>query len=146
MNNVKGNVKLWGATLAFAIFLMSVAVGQCGCGGEKETPPCAQPNTPKAPTVTKPTVAGADLTPKGVTASKTESGSDPMRATDGDITTAWAAGEVAPQWIQLDLGEPASISAVLLDTNQTPDGPTTHQIYGGSSADNLKLLGTLDGN
>ena len=51
-----------------------------------------------------------------------------------------------PQWIQLDLGEPTTVSGVLLDVGQTPDGPTIHQIYGGPTPENLKLLDTLNGN
>jgi hypothetical protein len=50
-----------------------------------------------------------------------------------------------PGWIQLDLGQPATISKVRLYTEQYPPGPTTHQILGGLTPDNLAPLGTLDG-
>src|SRR2546426_7102453 len=95
------------------------------------------PNTPKIndlrsqPPV-KPSIAGTKLVPKAVTASNSNPGGEPKLALDGDETSAWSAGDVGPpQWIQLDLGEPTTVSGVLLDVGQTPDGPTIHQIYGG---------------
>ena len=92
----------------------------------------------------KPTISAPKLTPKEVTASQTAPGQEPTLAVDGDVNTWWAAGAFAPQWVQFDLGEPSTVSRMLLRPAQLPDGHTTHQIYGGPSPDNLKLLGTAD--
>jgi RHS repeat-associated protein len=51
----------------------------------------------------------------------------------------------APQWIQLDLGSAHNLSKIRLAVAQYPDGQTTHEVYGGPSADNLTLLGSLSG-
>jgi hypothetical protein len=93
----------------------------------------------------KPQVSGTKLGPVQVTASQSSAGDDPTRAIDGDINTRWGAGGPDPQWIQFDLGEPTDVSTVLLDPAQTPAGLTRHEIYGGPSPDNLKLVGSAEG-
>ena len=132
------------ALLAFALLGLTA----CGADGEKENIPGAAPAPapPVSREMVKPTVAGTKLIPKVVTASKTDPGGDPPHVSDGDVMTSWNAGDRAPQWILIDLGAPTSISDILLNPNQTPDGPSTHRLYGGPTPDNLKLLGTLDGN
>ncbi|MDH5507453.1 MAG: amidohydrolase family protein [Anaerolineae bacterium] len=42
----------------------------------------------------------------------------------------WSAGNFSPQWIEIDLGAPASIQEIRLLTSQSPTGKTTHQIWG----------------
>jgi uncharacterized protein YceK len=89
---------------------------------------------------------GKKLPVKTMTASNTGAGNvTAANATDGDTKTQWSSGGPAPQWIQLDFGETTSVSKVRLDASQTPDGPTTHQIYGGPSPSQMELLGTLEG-
>jgi len=56
------------------------------------------------------------------------------------------SGGSAPAWVQLDLGQPTTITKVRLYTAQTPAGPTSHQILGGLMPDSLAPLGVLDGN
>ncbi|HEV7743886.1 MAG TPA: RHS repeat-associated core domain-containing protein [Pyrinomonadaceae bacterium] len=74
-------------------------------------------------------------------------GNEPTKAIDGNpTTTLWNAGTFAPAWIQVDLGQTYSLSQVRLLTAQSPDGHTTHEIYGGPSPTSLTLLGTVDGN
>jgi hypothetical protein len=126
----------------------SVVIWCSACGGEKENMPGTQPNAPaSAPPPVKPSITATRAAAKAITASKSNPDGEPKFAIDGDVTTAWSAGDVGPpQWIQLDLGEPTTISEVLLNVGQTPDGPTTHEVYGGPAPDNLKLLGTLNGN
>jgi hypothetical protein len=80
---------------------------------------------------------------KDVTASRTIDEMVPPRVLDGDTATHWGAGSHPPQWIQLDLGEETSISEVRLCISQTPDGPTTHEVYAGATPEQLKLIGTL---
>jgi hypothetical protein len=83
--------------------------------------------------------------PSAVTASSSATTDPPSRVIDGDLSTTWNAGGFAPRWIQLDLGQQYAISKVRLNVAQTPAGHTTHQVYGGSTPNNLSLIGTLDG-
>lgn len=86
------------------------------------------------------------LAPGGATASNNGPGqSAPANVLDGDATTHWSADGPAPQWILLDLGGEFPISKVRLLVAQTPAGPTTHQIAGGTNPEQLALLGTLEG-
>src|SRR5262249_53737271 len=53
----------------------------------------------------------------------------PDQAFDGDRTTIWNAGTYAPQWLEADLGAPTPLSGLLLTVAQTPEGPTTHEVW-----------------
>lgn len=64
---------------------------------------------------------------KPVRASRSDQ-SAPERAVDGDLETAWGAGDFAPQWIEIDLGEPYTIVELNLLTGQSPEGATAHRI------------------
>ncbi|HEX5949825.1 MAG TPA: discoidin domain-containing protein, partial [Actinomycetota bacterium] len=66
----------------------------------------------------------------GVTASRSSEGSPPELAIDGDPSTAWNAGEFAPQWIEVDLGSPSSVERISLLTAQSPKGQTVHRVLG----------------
>jgi RHS repeat-associated protein len=72
-------------------------------------------------------------------------GNEASKATDGNVNTLWNAGGWSPQWIQLDLGAAYTLSKLRLLVAQSPNGPTTHQVYGGATTRSLSLLGTLDG-
>ena len=85
------------------------------------------------------------LLPTASTASASAGADLPPRAIDGDVTTVWNAGAFAPAWIQLDLGQPVSISKVRLNISQVPSGPSTHVIAGGPTPETLVPIGTLDG-
>jgi len=56
-------------------------------------------------------------------------------AVDGKTTTDWGSGDFPPQWIEIDLGAPATIEAFLLLATQYPNGTTIHRI----------LVRTVDG-
>jgi hypothetical protein len=87
------------------------------------------------------------LAVKNVTASKTGTGNvATANATDGDLKTQWSAGGPAPQWIQLDLGQDTPVSKVRLNVSQTPAGETVHEVYGGATPDQMKLMGKLENN
>ena len=64
---------------------------------------------------------------------------------DHDLQKPWNSGGFAPGWIQLDLGQPTTITKVRLYTAQSPPGPTSHQILGGLTPDSLAPLGSLEG-
>ena len=49
-------------------------------------------------------------------------------AVDGDVSTAWGAGDFPPQWIEIDLGAPATITTIRLHVTQHPYGDTLHRI------------------
>ncbi len=90
-------------------------------------------------------VAATVLTPVAVTASSSYGNNVPANVADNNPVTFWSAGDLAPQWIELDLGEPSRISKLRLNVEQNPAGHTTHQIFFGATPDNLTLVGTLDG-
>jgi len=54
----------------------------------------------------------------------------PFAAVDRDNNGAWSAGGPPVQWIELNLGGSRRISKVQLLTAQSPQGLTTHQLYG----------------
>lgn len=104
--------------------------------------------TPTVPPATN--VPGQDSTPtpaptnlalnKNVTASAQTAQEPTSNAVDGSSETAWNAGGAAPQWIQIDLGAPATVSSVHLTVAQTPDGETIHQVLAGVSLAEMKLV------
>ncbi len=71
-----------------------------------------------------------------VTASSSRQSPSEM-AVDGDETTFWGAGDFAPQWIEVDLGAPATLTEVRLRVGQSPDGDTRHRILAGKTKDDL---------
>jgi RHS repeat-associated protein len=95
--------------------------------------------------VAEPGQPGVKLPVSAATASLTWGPHTAEKSTDGDPSTSWIAGGWAPQWLQLDLGQPSSVSRVRLLVNQDPPGNTTHQVWGGPSPGSLTLLGTLSG-
>jgi hypothetical protein len=122
----------------------SLVLGLSACtgGGDDKgeaTQKAATSSTPASPTSGK-------IVPTSATASSSTPADLPKLAFDGDVTTVWNAGDSAPSWIQLDLGQPVTISKVRLNVLQSPNGPTTHEISGGPTPDSLTLIGTLDGN
>src|SRR6267143_3535064 len=144
---ITGKSKHRPAYLLLVVLLLSVIFSLTLSAGEKESMPGQQPNTSQSNSGSmKPSVFGTRVIPQAVTASKRSPGGEPEFATDGDVNTIWLAEYFAPQWIQFDLGEPTAVSEILLNVEQTPEGPTIHKIYGGPAPDNLKLLGTLGGN
>lgn len=96
-----------------------------------------------------PPVAPTILTPVSATASKSWDGPYgnlvPSYAYDGNLSSPWVADGFPPQWIQFDLGQLSKVSKIRLKVVQDPAGQTTHEIYFGSTPDNLTLAGTLTG-
>ena len=83
--------------------------------------------------------------PVAVSASNQLSGNEPDKAIDGNLATWWSAGNGPPQWIQLDLGQPCSITQIRLNVAQYPAGTTYHEILGGPQTTGLSLLAVLNG-
>ncbi|KAA3647124.1 MAG: hypothetical protein DWQ07_06405 [Chloroflexi bacterium] len=65
---------------------------------------------------------------------------DPQEAIDGWIHTAWRSGGEPVQWIELDLGAPATIERIRLIVDQFPAGATVHQILGRGPGEDLRVL------
>jgi hypothetical protein len=78
-------------------------------------------------------------------ASSSAPGNPPAYAVDGDPNTAWNSGGPPPAWIELDLTRTMTLSKVRLLVGQSPAGPTTHQLYFGSSPAPTALIATLSG-
>jgi hypothetical protein len=79
------------------------------------------------------------------TASSSTPGAPPALAVDGDPNTAWNSGGGPPAWIELDLKRTVTLAKVRLLVEQSPAGPTTHQLYFGPSPAPTALIATLSG-
>jgi F5/8 type C domain-containing protein len=80
-----------------------------------------------------------------VRASAALAGAGPELAVDGQPGTGWVAGDGPPQWIEIDLGKPATIEKLHLLVDQSPAGRSVHVVSGGASANSLKRLHVFDG-
>ncbi len=65
---------------------------------------------------------------QAVTASTSLGTNPPAMAVDGDEATYWGSGDLPPQWIEVDLGAPATITEIRLRTSQSPAGDTVHRV------------------
>jgi hypothetical protein len=65
---------------------------------------------------------------QAVSASNSEAARPARFAVDGNISTDWGSGDFPPQWIEIDLGAPATIQAFRLLVTQSPNGNTVHRI------------------
>jgi hypothetical protein len=66
-------------------------------------------------------------------------------AVDGDYNTQWSAGAFPPQWIEIDLGGAYSVGEIRLTIGQWPAGHVVHELWVGSSQDDLKKVYTFRG-
>ena len=82
---------------------------------------------------------------KAVRVSRFLEGNPPANSVDGITSNWWGAGAPPPQWIEIDLGEPATIRLIRLVTSQSPAGTTRHQVWLGPTLDELYLAYTFEG-
>lgn len=90
---------------------------------------------------------GANLAyKKPITASRSNQ-AQPQGAVDGEPDTYWGAGDFAPQWVQIDLGAPYTITGVRLLIGQSPAGETVHRIRvkGANVEDAFQVVHTFRG-
>lgn len=80
-----------------------------------------------------------------VQASLSLPGQPPTNAVDGAAAIQWGAGSGPPQWIQIDLAKPSTITVIRLTVAQYPAGQTVHQIWAGGSNESLRLIHEFDG-
>ncbi len=52
-------------------------------------------------------------------------------AVDGNKVNGWGSGDYPPQWIEIDLGAPATVTSIRLLATQYPYGDTVHRILVG---------------
>ncbi len=78
-------------------------------------------------------------------ASSSASGASPAYAVDGNPNTMWNSGGPPPAWIELDLQRTVTLSKARLLVEQSPAGPTIHQLYFGPLPGPTALIATLSG-
>ncbi len=79
------------------------------------------------------------------TASRSGAENPASFAVDGRNDQWWLANDFAPQWVQIDLGNPSTIDLIRLVTVQSPAGLTIHQIWVGAVSNDLYLLHKFEG-
>jgi hypothetical protein len=82
---------------------------------------------------------------KVVRASRSLFSNPASNAVDGTTEDWWGAGDFAPQWIEIDLGEAMTARLFRLVASQSPAGTTRHELWTGPSQDKMTLLHTFDG-
>ena len=133
----------WFRCVTPCFLALSLALaGACSRSGDEAAPPLQD-------TKTAVPASGEEDSPPGrinINAATASSGPDSAAFVfDHDPQKPWNSAASAPGWIQLDLGQPTTITKVRLLTAQNPPGPTSHQVLGGLTADSLAPLGALDG-
>jgi predicted amidohydrolase YtcJ len=92
------------------------------------------------PVVTGNLAAGA-----AARASASLASAGPKKEIDGSMDSAWNAGHHPPQWIEIDLGGPATIEAIRLVVAQDPAGATHHRIIGSAPSSKATILKEIAG-
>jgi len=82
---------------------------------------------------------------KHVRASRSLPEGRPAAAVDGWRSTAWQSGDGPPQWIEVDLGQVATVEQVLLVASQYPEGETRHRILVAGPDHAFRSLGEVAG-
>jgi hypothetical protein len=80
-----------------------------------------------------------------VTASGQDGDTLPEYAVDGDLSSSWNAGDFAPAWLEVDLGEIDTLVEVRLRVAQAPAGPTQHRIEISEGCDVYETLHVFQG-
>lgn len=68
----------------------------------------------------------------------------PWLSFDGETGSGWSPQANLPQWLQVDLGSPATIYSVRLLVNQDVSGRSVHILWVGGSADDLRQVQRFD--
>ncbi len=131
--------------LRFGFFLIFISLSACNLG--KTIPTLTIPEQTDIPvSVNTPMPAPVNLAlNKDADASNLMLAELPKYAVDGDLETQWGAGDISPQWIQLDLQSLATVSGIRLTIAQYPNGETVHQIFAGASSSDLNLVHEFSG-
>ena len=101
--------------------------------------PASQPD-PCVPTLADPNLAAG----RPVSASRALAEEPAENAVDGE-PTQWGAGSDAPQWIEVDLGAPSTVTGVALAVAQFPAGHTIHVVEARMADGSLVEIHRFDG-
>lgn len=80
-----------------------------------------------------------------VHASQSIPANPPELAVDGNPATNWISDGALPQWIEVDLGSPSTVTRIELVVSQYPEGSTVHRVWGRDGSGAEHLLGELAG-
>jgi len=103
--------------------------------------PAPTPATPAPASAPSPTVP---IRSHLVDASTEEPSGRASAAIDGDPVTAWHAAFGVPQWIEIGLDVPSTVTSVVLLIAQSEDGPTRHMIQVTVSGKAPQVVGIVD--
>ena len=119
----------WGAEQDDEVYPVNVADAAIARAGSPEVRP--------DPCVVGPYASENLALERPVTASLEESEEyGAAQVADGSDATWWSAAEGPPQWVEIDLGADMAVGRVEISIGfVSPDGPQTHQVSVGSSAD-----------
>lgn len=78
-----------------------------------------------------------------VTVSAALDGQPGALAVDGQVDSTWVAGSHPPQWLEVALAAPTTVSEVVLTVSQNPSGPTRHRVIGRRSDGSTVLFAEL---
>ena len=128
--------------------LINIQVWMTMVGGKVEYCPDEHASLcPKTETSLPPEPTATSLASNsGISASGSLSSDPPENAFDGNQETIWNSGDNPVQWIEIDLGEPGSITGISLTISQYPEGRTIHRVLGKSPDGDFQLLYELNGN
>jgi hypothetical protein len=116
-----GSVRIWGVVSSG-----SVSASQPTNQSTTTPAPADQPTT--APTLANLPKSGNLALHRVTTTSRSEAARPSDRAVDGSTSTDWGSGDFPPQWIEIDLGAPATLKSFRLLVTQSPNGTTIHSI------------------
>jgi hypothetical protein len=105
--------------------------------------PSAAPPTP-ATSASPSAPASGPIRSQIVNASTEDDTGPAAAAVDGDPVTAWHAAFGVPQWIEIGLETPSTVTEVVLLIAQAEDGPTRHMILVGVAGQALHVVGVVD--
>lgn len=124
------------------VYCRDATTGLCAGFAPLVVEPTDQPSATEHPAVgtsatvgvtSEPPLVGLDLAAGAVVGASTALAEFPAAAAvDGDIESGWISGASAPQWIELDLGEPSTVRTIALRVDQHPGGVARHVITGGN--------------
>lgn len=84
---------------------------------------------------------------KSVRASRSDHPFPPENTVDGNLQSSWGAAAFAPQWIEIDLGQPYTLAELRLLVGQSPAGETVHRVLvrGPGTHEAYEVLHTFTG-
>jgi hypothetical protein len=121
----------------------AIAVAAPSVASATPVDPTAEP--PPATPVPTPVQPGLPASfPSHLVGASSEGNGPPSAAIDGDPVTAWHAGFGVPQWIEIALDTPSTVTEVLALIAQSEPGISRHTIQVAQGDGVLHILGIVD--